>query len=104
MVRLGKDLGWTFVLAAGLLIHARELPAQTTATGTVSSANNATSKPGSSATSKVRVHHKKAATPVAEVPQTPPPPPTLEQSPPMAPRITYQNGQLSIDAHNSTLS
>ncbi len=41
---------------------------------------------------------------VAEVPQTPPPPPTLEQSAPTAPRVSLQNGQLTIDAHNSTLT
>lgn len=52
---------------------------------------------------KARTHRKKA-TPVAEVPPTPPPPPTLAESPPTPPRISYQNGQLTIDAHNATLS
>jgi len=48
--------------------------------------------------------HKKAA-PVAEATPTPAlPPPTLEQSPPTAPRVSFQNGELTIDATNSTLS
>ena len=38
------------------------------------------------------------------MPQTPPPPPTLEQTPPTPPKVSYQNGQLTIDAANSTLS
>ncbi len=52
---------------------------------------------------KTRTHHKKAPV-VAEVPQPPPPPPTLEQQPPTAPQVIYRNGQLTIDATNSTLS
>lgn len=39
-----------------------------------------------------------------EAPAVPAPPPTLEQSPPTAPRVSMQNGLLLIDAHNSTLS
>jgi hypothetical protein len=49
------------------------------------------------------MRNKKA--PVAEAVPTPAPPPaTLEQSAPTAPRVTFQNGQLTIDAANSTLS
>ena len=60
----------------------------------------ATSAPSPSA----HAHHKKSA-PVAEAPATPPPPPpTLEQSTPTPPRVSFQNGQLTIDATNSTLS
>jgi hypothetical protein len=142
MLRLGKDFGWTLVLAAGLLIPARELPAQAppprpqimapqaTVPNSASPANSAMANPASSAApnpansatanppsgatasppsstpSQARSRHKKkdATPPVAAVPQPPPPPPTLEQTAPTAPRITYQGGQLSIDAHNSTLS
>ncbi len=55
-----------------------------------------------SAPPRVRTRAKKNA--VAEAPQPPPPPPTLEQSPPTAPQVSLQNGLLTIDAHNSTLS
>lgn len=39
-----------------------------------------------------------------QTPQEPAPPPTLAESPPTPPQVTYQNGQLSINAHNATLS
>ena len=35
--------------------------------------------------------------------QAPPPPPTPEQMPPLAPKVTYQSGQLSIESQNATL-
>ena len=41
---------------------------------------------------------------MAEVPQAPAAPPTLEETAPTPPHVTYRNGQLTIDAHNSTLS
>src|SRR5579862_2625536 len=53
-------------------------------------------------THKKGARSKKAA--VAEVPQPPPPPPTPEQLPPTPPQVRFQSGQLTIDAHNSTLS
>ena len=41
----------------------------------------------------------------AEVPAAPPaPPPTLDQLPPTPPQVRFQNGQLTIDAQNSTLA
>src|SRR5271166_597107 len=43
-------------------------------------------------------------TQVAEVPPPLPPPPTLDQQPPTPPQVRYQNGQLTINAQNSTLS
>ncbi len=107
------------VLAAGLLLPAQELPAQTaavpgsvparvpqaTAPQSPSPANSAAVRPATSTPSQARTRHKKAKVdPVAEVPPTPPPPLTLEQTPPTPPRITYQGGLLSIDAHNSTLA
>jgi hypothetical protein len=66
----------------------------------------ATSAPASAAkagSTKAHTHHKKAPA-IAEVPPTPPPPLTLEQQPPTAPQVSYRNGQLTIDAANSTLS
>jgi len=49
---------------------------------------------------KPRVHVKKAPAPV----EVPPPPPTLEQQPPAPPQVTYQDGQLTINSSNATLS
>ena len=49
------------------------------------------------------MRNKKAS--IAEAVPTPAPPPaTLEQSPPTPPRVSFQNGELTIDAANSTLS
>ena len=42
--------------------------------------------------------------PQAQAPQQPVEPPRPEQMTPLAPQVTYQNGQLSIQAQNSTLS
>jgi hypothetical protein len=60
------------------------------------------------AAAKTPAHKSKASAkksaPVPEVPQTPPPPPTLEQQPPAPPQVSYQDGQLSIDSRNATLS
>ncbi len=100
------------VLTAGLLAPARGLSAQTTARApqapapSTSSATTTTASPASATPSKTHKRHKKEnPVPIAEVaPTPPPPPPTLEQTPPTAPHITYQGGQLSIDARNSTLS
>ncbi len=52
---------------------------------------------------KAQAHRKKTVA-AAETPQPPPPPLTPEQMPPTPPRVTYQNGLLTIDAKNSTLS
>src|SRR5438270_2588986 len=47
---------------------------------------------------------KKTEPTPAEVVAPTPPPPTPEQMPPRPPTVSYQNGQLSIVAPNSTLS
>ncbi len=78
------------------------------ALGTASqSPATAPSQPASaprSPAAKSRERRAKAA-PVAQATPAPPaPPPTLEQSPPTAPRVNLQNGQLTIDAPNSTLA
>jgi hypothetical protein len=96
MVRLRHNLGLALFLATGLCFAAGELPAQTAAP---SSGTPATS----SHPQKAHTHHKKTA-PVAETPQPPPAPPNPEQMSPTPPRVTYQNGLLTIDAQNSTLS
>jgi hypothetical protein len=83
------------LLAAGLRVAACASPAQTTmGAGVTPTKGRHSQKP---------VGIKKAA-PVAETPQPAPSPPTPEQMPPTPPHVTYQNGLLTIDAKNSTLS
>ena len=53
---------------------------------------------------KRRMLTARKAAPAAETPQPPPAPLTPEQMPPTPPQVTYQNGLLTIDAKNSTLS
>ncbi len=50
------------------------------------------------------VHHHKKPAPVEEKPQPAAPPPTLEEQQPQPPDVTYNNGQLTINARNATLS
>jgi hypothetical protein len=67
----------------------------------------ASGKPMSAATSqaaKSHGHRAKAAPATQAAPTPPPPPPTLEQSPPTAPQVSLQNGQLTINASNSTMA
>jgi hypothetical protein len=66
------------------------------------SSQPATTTRPASTTSKKRAHGKTAVAETAPAP--PPPPPTLEQTPPTAPNVTLRNGELTIDAQNSTLS
>jgi len=92
MVRLKRKSVFELLLVAGLCLAvlpatAQTSPVKTSAAGTIG-----------------KQHSRKKANPVAEAPQTPPPPPTLEQMPPTAPQVSYRNGQLSINAPNSTLS
>ncbi len=96
MVRLRHNLGLALLLAGGLCLAIGESPAQTAAPASVTPATGAHPQ-------KTHVHGKKAA-PEAEAPKSPPAPLTMEQMPPTPPRVTYQNGLLTIDAKNSTLS
>jgi hypothetical protein len=104
MLRSSGRLGLALLLLSGFTASAQPAPAQTVP----SQPALASSPKPASATSRVPAHKSKAharkSTPVAEVPQTPPPPPTLEQQPPAPPRVSYQNGQLTIDSQNATLS
>jgi len=106
MLRLEKSLGWV-VLAAGLIMPMASASAQAPApqaTTPQATTSPRTSLPATAPPPNAHAPHKKAA-PVAEVPPTPPaPPPTLEQSTPTSPRVSFQNGLLTIDATNSTLS
>ena len=112
MVRHGKNFACAALMAAVLALPSSPAAAQATAPAPASQLPAASPKAAAAApatgakttaTPKTRTHHKKAP-PVAEVPQTPTPPPTLEQQPPSAPQVSYRNGQLTIDAPNSTLS
>jgi hypothetical protein len=95
MVRLWHNSGLTLFLATGLCLATGQSPAQTAASGGPA--------PVTSMPAQKHVRGKKAA-PVAETPQVPPIPLTPEQMPPTPPHITYQNGLLTIDARNATLS
>src|SRR6516225_2728374 len=82
MVRLPGKLGFV-VLLCGLALAAQ------------SSAN------------KTAPHHRKPAK-TAETAKTPPAPAAIpemwpEQLPPQAPRVSYQNGVLTVDSQNSTM-
>ncbi len=112
MLRLAKSLGCVVLVSAWLMLatapagaQAPASPAMRTPQATMPQAPApANTAPAASAPSpNVHARHKKAA-PVAEAPATPPPPPTLEQTAPTPPRVSYQNGQLTIDATNSTLA
>ena len=84
------------LLAAGLCLAAGKSPTQTAAPSSGASAT-------SSHPQKAHAHRKKTA-PAVETPQPPPAPLTPEQMSPTPPQVTYQNGLLTIDARNSTLS
>ncbi len=112
MLRLGKSLGCAVLAAAWLMMPTAQAnaqapvsPAMLTPQATTPQAPTPShAAPAASAPSpNAHARHKKAL--VAEEPPTPPPPPpTLEQSTPTPPRVSFQNGQLTIDATNSTLS
>jgi len=85
------------LLVAGLALAAPDIQSQVTPSAPRSNAVVAIPQ-----AQKAKSHSKKQA-PVAEVPQAPPPP-TLEEQPPTPPQVRYQNGQLSIDSRNATLS
>jgi hypothetical protein len=70
---------------------------------TATSATTPAAAPSAAPAPKTKARGRKSA-PEPEVPQTPPPPPTLEQQPPVPPQVSYQNGQLTIDSQNATLS
>ncbi len=84
------------LLATGLCLAVGEARAQTAAPPSAIPATGVQPQ-------KAHARGKKAA-PVAETPQPAPAPLTPEQMPPAPPRVTYQNGLLTIDAKNSTLS
>jgi hypothetical protein len=84
------------LLATLLCLLAGQMSAQTSAAGSAA-------PPTVARQPRAHAHGKKAA-PVAEAPIPAPAPLTPEQTPPTPPRVVYQNGLLTIDAQNSTLS
>lgn len=128
MLRLGNYVACAVLIAAGVVVQAsaqatsQPTPPQATSpqarppAGTATPATTPQATPSalapkptspSSTTPQARKsgsHRKKAAAEAEAPPAPPPPPPTLEQSAPTPPQVTYQNGQLTIDAANSTLS
>jgi hypothetical protein len=73
----------------------------TTSTSTVTKRKSTTTK--TSNKKPFGKHAKPEPVKVEAPPPPPPPPPTLAQQAPVPPRVTFQNGLLSIDAPNSTL-
>lgn len=130
MVRCGRNLACSALLLGLLCLPFQNASAQTPGqdgqtpaatpsqnrmpipqNGPATAANQARPAPSTQTATvpvKQSTHSKKSSArqkaPEAEVPQPPPPPPTLEQMAPSAPHVAYQNGQLSINAHNATLS
>jgi len=95
MVRRRQKSGLAFLLLAGLCLPAIETTAQTAPKNTPAASTSA-----SQPISKSHARRKKAA----PEPLAPAPPPTLAQSAPTPPQVTYNNGQLTIVAQNATLS
>jgi hypothetical protein len=100
MVRLRNNLGLSLLLACGLCFALRESPAQTPVAGGATTATPTTS----AQPQRTRAHGKKKASPASEAPAPAPVPLTPEQMPATPPHVTYQNGLLTINAMNSTLS
>jgi len=105
MLRPWVTLRLTLLLLASLSVPAQNILAQ------VASAPLQPSQaaPPKTATTSAAAAHKtktrgRQPTSEPEVPQTPPPPPTLERQAPVPPQVSYQNGQLTIDSENATLS
>jgi hypothetical protein len=103
MVPLATRLVCAALLAVGLTTAALRADAQgAQPNGAPQVSTPANQAPATQTPHRTRARAKKPA--VQEAPQTPPPPPTLEQSPPTPPRVSLQNGLLTIDAQNSTLA
>jgi hypothetical protein len=105
MLRPWGRLGLTLLVLAGLPVAAQNVLAQVAPAPLQPSQ----AAPPKTATTSAAAAHKtkprgRQPTPEPEVPQTPPPPPTLERQAPVPPQVSYQDGQLTIDSENATLS
>jgi hypothetical protein len=89
--------GLILTLGAASALVAQQVPAAKTTDA---------AKPATKASKNSAKKAKKevVATPVPVVQAPPPPPPTPEQSPAIAPQVSFQNGELSIRSDNATLS
>jgi hypothetical protein len=105
MLRPCERLGLTLFLLSGLLLPVQNTLAQTAPAQLQPSqvASSKTATAPSAAVRKTKANGRKTA-PEPEVAQTPAPTPTLEQQTPVPPQVSYQNGQLTIDSQNATLS
>lgn len=92
------------LLAAAFMAPARVCLAQALSVQPAIASSGKTPSAASTTTARKSNARAKKAAPVAEVPQTPPPPPTLEQQSPAPPQVSYQDGQLTIESQNATLS
>ena len=94
-------------VAVCLAIVGMAMPAALSAQAAPQAATPQATSPKATAASG-QAHHaakrKKKQDPEPEVVQPPPPPPTPEQLPPVAPTVSYQGGQLSIQSQNATLA
>ncbi len=99
MLRLKRKSA--FVPCLAILLVAGSAFAQT---GTTAPASPSTA--AQSGAPKQVQHHsaKRTKTPVAEPKVVSPPPQTPEQMAPVAPTVTYQGGQLTIQSNNATLA
>jgi hypothetical protein len=110
MVRLSMKFALAALLVIGLAIVALEVDGQTAPQSPAQTAPQRLTptpqaKTPQATPHKSRSHARAKKTEVAETPPAPPPPPpTLEQTPPTAPNVSLTNGELTIDASNSTLS
>ena len=133
MVRLSRKLTLAALLVGGLVIVAFEADGQNSPASlsmirpqqSAAQANSQSPQPpaptppmtapaaqakpqaaatASKASSQTRKRRGSKTVAAETPPPPPPPPPTLEQTPPTAPNVTLRNGELTIDAPNSTLS
>jgi hypothetical protein len=82
----------------------RQVPVQPATPAPATQQNASPAKPATATTTSHRRVSRTAKPQVAEASPAPAPPPTLDQQPPTPPQVQYQNGQLTVDAQNSTLA
>jgi len=98
MIRRKPSAGFVLLLAAGLCLPVLASAAQ-------SAPAKSAGAVATTATRQAKPHRRsKKVAPDPPAPQALAPPPTLEESPPTPPQVTYSNGQLTIVAQNATLS
>jgi hypothetical protein len=99
MLRLERKIA--FVPCLAVLLFAGNALAQT---GTPATPSSSTAVSAGKPSQHHSAKRSKKPAPEQQVVQPPPPPPTPEQMAPVAPTITYQGGQLTIQSNNATLA